>query len=284
MGYATEVNGEGRLRLAEVATGATGGLDEREASARLIEVTAELRELQELLFAAEEHAVLVLLQGMDAAGKDVTISQVFDAASPEACRVKAFKPPVGEETAHDFLWRAHAAVPRLGELVIFDRSYYEQVVGERVMGDLDQDRVRRRYGHINGFEELLADEGKTIILKFFLHVSPEVQERRLEEREADPRTAWKTSVNDWAAREQWDAYMRAYEEAINACAALARPWYVVPSDHRWFQGLAVAEAFVARLRPYGRRWEEARERIGAEERRQARAARGADADGDARPE
>jgi len=276
MGYATEVTGERTMRLAEIETGATGGLDEAAAERRQQDLERELRELQELLFAAEQHAVLVILQGMDAAGKDITISQVFDVTTPEACRVKAFKKRVGEEEAHDFLWRIHKEVPRLGELAIFDRSYYEQVTGERVMGDLDQERVQRLYGHINAFEELLRDEGKTIILKFFLSVGREVQGRRLEERESDPRTAWKISANDWTARERWDEYMAAYEETINACASPERPWYVVPSDHQWFHNLAVAEAFVERLRPYRPIWEDARDRLGAEERQAARKARGAD--------
>lgn len=275
MGCAIEVTGDAPLRLAEVGTGAPEGLDEAAAVERLGELSVELRELQELMFAAEEHGCLVILQGMDASGKDITISQVFDATTPEACRVTAFKAKLSDEAAaHDFLWRAHAATPRRGELAIFDRSYYEQVVGERVMAGLPEERVRRRYRHINAFEELLGDEGKTIVLKFFLNVAEDVQRRRLEEREADPRTAWKISANDWLARREWDGFMAAYEEAINACATPEAPWYVVPSDEQWLHNLAVAEAIVERLRPFRGGWEAARERIGVEERRGAREARG----------
>jgi len=161
-----------------------------------------------------------------------------------------------------------------GELVIFDRSYYEQVVTARVEGEVDDERVRRRFDHIKHFEDLLADDGRTIVLKFFLHVGQDEQKRRLEEREADPRTAWKISARDWTARETWDNYMAAYDDAINANATPAIPWYVVPADRQWLHNLAVAEAFVDRLRPYRKTWLAARERIGAEERREARTARG----------
>jgi PPK2 family polyphosphate:nucleotide phosphotransferase len=275
MGYAIEATGERPLRLAEVDPAGAAAIGEEEAAARLEELTAELRELQELMFAAEEHGALVVLQGMDAAGKDITIASVFAAATPEACRVKAFKRETSDEVVkRDFLWRAHHEVPKRGEVVVFDRSYYEQVVTEWVEGEVDDERVRRRFDHVRHFEELLADDGRTILLKFFLHVGPDEQKRRLEEREADPRTAWKTSARDWTSRQQWDDYMAAYEAAINATATPAIPWYVVPADRQWFHTLAVAEALVDRLRPHREAWLAARERIGAEERRAARAARG----------
>jgi PPK2 family polyphosphate:nucleotide phosphotransferase len=261
--------------LDEIDTAATAGLDQDAADRRLAELTSELRDLQELLYAAESHAVLVVLQGMDAAGKDVTIANVFDAANPQSCRVVELKARTDDEQAHDFLWRVHPRMPKRGEMVILDRSYYEQVVGERVTGQASEEVVRRRFGHINAFEDLLADDGKTIVLKFFLHIGHAEQGRRLEEREANPETAWKISARDWESRESWDDYMTAYEDAINACATDAAPWHVVPSDHQWFHNLAVAEAIVDRLRPHREEWRAERDRLGAEKRAEAQAARGA---------
>ena len=176
----------------------TGGLDESEAEQRLAELTAELRELQELMFAAETNGILVILQGMDASGKDVTIGNVFAAADPASCRVAAFKEPTPEEEAHHFLWRADRLTPGHGELVIFDRSYYEQVILPQVHDELPEDEIRRRFANINEFERLLHEHG-IIVVKVFLHVSEEEQSRRLEEREANPlETAWKISASGLA--------------------------------------------------------------------------------------
>ena len=222
MGFATRTTGERPVRLDDIDTGATAGLDQNEANRRLAELTTELRELQNLLYAAESHAVLVVLQGMDASGKDVTIASVLDATNPQSCRVVELKARTEDEQAHDFLWRVHPRMPKRGEMVILDRSYYEQVIGERVTGQASEEVARRRFGHINAFEDLLADDGKTIVLKFYLHVGYAEQGRRLEEREADPATAWKISARDWQSRESRDDYMAAYEEAINACAARRR--------------------------------------------------------------
>ena len=269
MTHATQVTGEKRMRLTDVDSGAAGRLSEDQANERREELTSELRELQELMYAAELNAVLVVLQGMDAAGKDVTIANVFDATNPQSCRVKAFKPRTDEEAAHDFLWRAHASMPKLGELVILDRSYYEQVVGDRVTGEAAEDVVRRRYEHVTAFERLLAGDGKTIVLKFFLHVSADEQGKRLEERQTNPDTAWKISANDWKARDAWDEYMTAYEDVINACATEEAPWYVVPADHQWFSNLTVAEVMIDRLRPFRANWQEGRDRRGKEERAEA---------------
>jgi PPK2 family polyphosphate:nucleotide phosphotransferase len=265
---ATEVNGSQQVRLGDIDPAADGGLMEEEANRRLEALTGELRELQELVYAAGTHGLLIILQGMDAAGKDVTIADVFGAANPQSARVKEFKPPTPDEAQHDFLWRAHLAVPARGELVIFDRSYYEQVLTPRVDGSLSPDALRRRFGHINGFEQLLSNEG-IIIVKLFLHVSNEEQERRLRERQDNVETAWKISADDWQKRESWAAYMQAYEVTINGCATEAVPWYVIPADHQWFHNLAVADTLVARLRPYRDAWIEARNRRGETERADA---------------
>jgi PPK2 family polyphosphate:nucleotide phosphotransferase len=272
VGYATRVEGRRSFRLAGIDPSEDGGLDESEAEQRLAQLTAELRELQELMFAAETNGILVILQGMDASGKDVTIGNVFAAADPASCRVAAFKERTSEEKAHHFLWRADQLTPGHGELAIFDRSYYEQVLLPRVHGDLAEADIHRRFANINDFERLLHEHG-IIVVKIFLHVSEEEQGRRLEEREANLETAWKISPRDWRERQFWDAYMAAYEATINACTSPHAPWYVTPADHPWFHNLAVAEALVERLRPYRECWIEARNRRGEEQRVEAKRAR-----------
>jgi len=272
VGYATRVEGDGSFQLGGIDPSEDGGLDESEAERRLAELTAELRELQELMFAAETNGILVILQGMDASGKDVTIGNVFAAADPASCRVAALKEPTPEEKAHHFLWRFDRVTPGHGELVIFDRSYYEQVLLPQVHDELPADDIRRRFANINDFERLLHEHG-IIVVKVFLHVSEEEQERRLEEREANLETAWKISPRDWQERRFWDAYMRAYETTIDACASSHAPWYVVPADRQWFHCLVVAEALVEHLRPYCKDWIKARNRRGEEQRAEAERAR-----------
>ena len=272
MAYATRVDKEGSFQLARIDPGDNGGLDQAEAEDLLSELTTELRELQELMFAAETNGILVILQGMDAAGKDVTIGNVFDAADPASCRVESFKPPTLEEEAHHFLWRADRLTPEHGELVIFDRSYYERVLLPQVHDEAPAEAIRRRFANINDFERLLHEHG-TIVIKVFLHVSEEEQGKRLEEREDNLETAWKISPRDWTERQFWDEYMTAYETTINACASPDAPWYVSPADHQWFHNLAVAEAFVEHLRPYREEWIEARNRRGEEQRAEAERAR-----------
>ena len=273
MPYATQVTGADRIRLHDIDPTMDAGLDQADAERRLAALNAELLDLQELMYAAERNAVLVVLQGMDASGKDVTIRHVLSATNVQASRVRAFKPMSDEEAAHDFLWRAHIHTPALGQFVIFDRSYYEQVLMPQIDGDLPQDAIQRRFAHIRNFEHLLVDHG-TIVLKFFLHVSNAEQERRLKEREENDDSAWNLSGKDWAARRDWDKFMAAYDKLINACATDDAPWYVVPADHEWFHNLAVAEAVVARLRPYRDDWIRERLQRGEENRAQARQARG----------
>ncbi len=269
MEYAITIDGSRHVRLEEVSPRADGGLDEAQAEERLRPLSRELRELQELMYAAETNGVLVILQGMDAAGKDVTIRNVFAAATPEAIRVEHFSSMTEEEEAHDFLWRAHAPMPRRGQLVIFDRSYYEQVVMPEVEGEASAEATRERAEDITAFERILR-RGGTVVVKFFLHVSKEEQERRLRERMDSMETAWKISARDWTARRSWDAYMTAYETTMNATATPDAPWYVVPADHQWFHDLAVAEALVERLRPHREAWTQARDRHGEEKVAEAR--------------
>jgi PPK2 family polyphosphate:nucleotide phosphotransferase len=272
VGYATRVQGDGSFQLDGIDPTEDGGLEESEAERQLAELSTELRELQELMSATRTNGILVILQGMDASGKDATIGNVFAAADPASCRVVAFKEPTPEEAAHHFLWRFDRVTPGHGELVIFDRSYYEQVLLPQVHDELPEDDIRRRFANINDFERLLHEHG-IIVMKVFLHVSEEEQERRLEEREAKLETAWKISPRDWQERRFWDAYMRAYETTIDACASPHAPWFVVPADHQWFHCLAVAEALVEHLRPYRQDWIEASSRRGEEQRADAERAR-----------
>jgi PPK2 family polyphosphate:nucleotide phosphotransferase len=269
LGYATTIDGTRYVSLADIDPAETRGLTEAEAVDRLEPLSRELRELQELLFAAETNGVLVVLQGMDASGKDVTIQNVFTVATPEAIRVKHFGKMTDEEEKHDFLWRAHAAMPARGELVIFDRSYYEQVVLPQVEDDATEEATRERAGDVTAFEDILR-HGGTVIVKFFLHVGNEEQERRLVERMENRDTAWKISPRDWKARRQWDDYMAAYEKTMNLTATRETPWHVVPADHQWLHNLVVAETLLEQLRPYRDAWLAARDLRGETKSAEAR--------------
>ena len=271
MGFAVQVTGKG-FRLAAVDPAADGGLTEAEGTARLERLSAELLDLQELAYAAEENGILVMLHGMDASGKDVTIRHTFHSTNPQSCRVKAFKEMSPEEEKHDFLWRAHGPAAARGELVIYDRSYYEQTLIPAIRGELSEEEMVQRREDVVGFERILL-HGRTILIKVFLHVGYEEQGRRLEERQRDPATAWKISANDWQARREWDAHMAGWEATINATATPEAPWFVVPADHQWFHNLAVAEVLVDCLRPYRQRWLDARVRRGEEKRAEAEEAR-----------
>jgi PPK2 family polyphosphate:nucleotide phosphotransferase len=268
---ATIVDGSRPFRLDDIDPAADGGLDREEAESRLERLTGELRELQELMFAAEANGVLVILQGMDAAGKDVTIQHVFRAATAEAIRVKHFKAPTDEEAKHDIFWRAHAAMPAHGELVIFDRSYYEQIVQPQVEGSAEDGALDALQEDVLAFERLLRTGG-TVIVKCFLHVSNEEQERRLVERMENLEEAWKVSANDWTSRDKWDDFMRAYERTINATGEPEAPWYVIPADHQWFHNLVVAEILVERLGEHRESWLAARERLARRKQEEAREA------------
>jgi PPK2 family polyphosphate:nucleotide phosphotransferase len=248
------------FRLSEIATSADGGMDKEAGRARLAELQAELAELQEELYAAGTHSLLVILQGMDTSGKDGTIRGVLGAADPVGCRVESFKVPTEEELAHDFLWRVHRVVPRRGLITVFNRSHYEDVVVVRVLDLAPEEVWRPRFEQICHFESLLSASG-TIILKFFLHISHDEQEERLLAREANPTKAWKLSAGDWRDRERWDDYQRAYEEAIERTSTAEAPWYVVPADRKWFRNVAVAEVLVRTLRAHQPAWRVRLERM-----------------------
>ena len=209
-----------------------------------------LADLQDLLYAQDEHRVLVVLQAIDTGGKDGTVRHVFRKVDPLGIRVQSFKQPVGDELRHDYLWRVHRHVPGDGEFVIFNRSHYEDVLVVRVHGLVDDATVQRRFRHIRDFEQMLVDEGTTIV-KLFLHISKDEQKRRLEKRLARPDKHWKFSSADIAERARWDDYQRAFADAISATSTDQAPWYVIPADHKWYRNLVVSRILVDTLEGLG---------------------------------
>jgi PPK2 family polyphosphate:nucleotide phosphotransferase len=265
MSYAHKITGTHQVKLQDYDTEDDGGLERADGEERLAKLSAELTHSQELLYAASEVAVLIILQGRDTSGKDGTIKSVMGPLNALGCNVTSFKVPTWEELAHDFLWRVHQRTPGHGEITIFNRSHYEDVLVVRVHQLVPQNIWRARYEQINNFERLLTDN-RTIVLKFYLHISKQEQEKRLLEREQDPEKYWKLSVGDWKEREFWNNYTRAYEDAINRCSTPYAPWYIVPADRKWFRNLAVAEAIVSTLKPYHNQWIKKLEAIGLEEK------------------
>jgi PPK2 family polyphosphate:nucleotide phosphotransferase len=242
-----------KISLDEISSAPPNGAERGRLDDELLELERELGMLQELMWGARTHSVLVVLQGRDAAGKDGTIKRVAGALNPRGMHVASFSAPTPEELAHDFLWRVHQHTPRLGELAIFNRSHYEDVLAARVHGLVPEALWRTRFGHIADFEALLAEHG-CIVLKFFLHVSKREQRKRLLERERDPAKAWKIDPTDWKERRHWKAYTRAYEDVFARCASEQAPWHIVPADSKWYRNYAVAHALVAALRPHKRTW------------------------------
>lgn len=264
MAYAIRYDGSQPVDLAAIDTRGEESISKEEGETRLRALVKELGDQQELLFAAGTDALLIVLQGMDTSGKDGTIRKVLDDMDPPGVHVWSFKAPTAEERAHDFLWRHHLHTPDRGMVAVFNRSYYEAVVVERVKGIASPEEVKSRYPHINDFE-LLLTQAHTVVAKFFLHISPGTQRERLLARQEEVEKWWKLSLGDWQEREHWDAYMAAYQAAIAATATPEAPWYVVPSDRKWYRNLAVAEALAAMLRPLRDDWQAAlRERGEAE--------------------
>lgn len=249
--YAHKVTSGLRVRLHDVDPDASGGLKKEEGRARFAELNAELDVMQEELYAAGTHALLLILQGMDTAGKDGAIRHVMLNLNPQGCRIESFKVPTEEELAHDFLWRVHKVVPRKGMVGVFNRSHYEDVLVVRVHSLVPEPVWRARYDQINAFERLLADTG-TIIVKCFLHISKEEQEQRLLAREKDVAKAWKLSAGDWRERERWSDYLTAYEEALTRCSTDYAPWYIIPANRKWYRDLAISEALVENATPLPR--------------------------------
>lgn len=212
-----------------------------------LKLRSELEELQELLYAEQKHKVLVVLQAMDTGGKDGVIRSVFDGVNPQGVRVASFKVPTPQELAHDFLWRVHKQTPGKGEITIFNRSHYEDVLVVRVHNWITPEVCQRRYETIRQFEKLLADEGTTI-LKFYLHISMDEQKKRLQSRLDDPTKHWKFSIGDLADRKLWADYMHAYEDAINATSTDYAPWYVVPANKKWYRDIVIGTVMTSALK------------------------------------
>jgi len=236
-----------KSKLAKRKTDDTGPFRNKQDAVEVTQKNLDrLFQLQEILYAENKRSLLIVLQGMDTSGKDGTIDHVFSGVNPQGCAVVSFKAPSAAELAHDYLWRIHIHAPSRGMLTIFNRSHYESVLVERVHEIVPESVWSRRYGHINDFERLLADEG-TVILKFFLHISREEQKRRLEARLNDPDKNWKFDPQDLEERKLWDEYWEAYEDALEKCSTEYGPWYVVPADKKWFRNWVVSDTIVRTL-------------------------------------
>ena len=235
------------VQLKDIDPGYTAQHKTKAAADTEIRLYAErLRQLQYLLYAESRRGLLICLQAMDSGGKDGTISHVLGFMNPQGCRVQSFKVPTAREAAHDFLWRVHQVTPARGEVVIFNRSHYEDVLVTRVHGLVAKEVWSERYDTINAFERYLCDNG-VHILKFFLHISKEEQLKRFKKRLKDPQRHWKISEADYSERAFWDDYQRAYEDALSHCSTTHAPWFVVPADHKWFRNLAISRIVVEYL-------------------------------------
>jgi PPK2 family polyphosphate:nucleotide phosphotransferase len=232
--------------LVDFDTADTDDMARSEALSELSRLVPRIAELQARLYAEESRGVLVVLQGIDAAGKDSTVKHVFSGSNPQGVRVFTYKEPSAEEAAHDFLWRYHSDAPARGMIHVFNRSHYEDVLVVRVKNLIEEERWRSRYDSINDFERMLAREG-IVIVKFFLHISKDAQLERFRERLEREDKHYKFSANDVRERRNWDGYQAAYEDAVRLTTTPWAPWYVVPSDHKWYRNLVVARIVCATL-------------------------------------
>lgn len=235
-----------KVDLGKWDTSDDGGLSKDAGQTRLGTLTKRLEELQEILFADNRHRLLVVLQAMDTGGKDGTIRRVFEGVNPVGVKVASFKRPTDTELAHDYLWRVHPQTPGNGEIVIFNRSHYEDVLVVRVKNLTSPERWGRRFQQIAEFERMLVEEGTTI-RKFYLHISKDEQRQRLQERINNPEKRWKFHEGDLEERKLWDDYQEAYAEMLGRTSTDQAPWYVVPADRKWYRDLVVATILVETL-------------------------------------
>lgn len=247
-----------RVRLDRIDPSATHGHDKERAVEELAAGLERLSDLQDRLWAQAKDAVLVVLQGIDAAGKDGTIRHVMGAFNPQGCPVTSFKVPTSIELAHDFLWRVHMRTPAKGEIGIFNRSHYEDVLVVRVHDLVPKSVWSKRYDQINEFEQRLSESGTTIV-KFFLWISPEEQRERFQARYDDPRKHWKFSMGDLEERKRWDDYQKAFEAVLSKTSTKWAPWYVIPADRKWFRNLAVADILADTIEELKPRYPEPKE-------------------------
>ena len=233
-----------KLKLANIDPNSDGGIKGKQEAARHLQKNLDrLAVLQHLLYAENRRGLLIVLQGIDAGGKDGTIRNVMTGLNPQGCRVVPFKVPNDMEKRHDYLWRVHKEVPETGQMVIFNRSHYEDVLVVRVHKLVPKAVWEQRYDEINDFERMLSANGVKI-LKFFLYISKDEQKKRFEDRIDDPEKNWKFSQGDVEERKYWDDYTKAFEDAINKCTTADSPWYVIPANKKWFRNLAVSEVIV----------------------------------------
>lgn len=235
-----------RIRLEDISTRAPKDFDKETTKAKTQEILGELDELQNLLYAESKYAILVILQGPDASGKDGVIRNVFTSMNPQGITVKSFKTPTAAELSHDFLWRVHEATPPKGMVQVFNRSQYEDILITRVHKWIDDDMAQKRMKAINAFEKLLQEHNNTQILKFYLHVSPEEQQERLQERIKDRTKQWKYNENDFAEAKLLKEYRSAYEDCFEYCNDI--PWTIVPADQNWYKEYVIASALLATLK------------------------------------
>lgn len=245
---ATVVKPGSKVKLKDIDPDSTPGVKSREdAEEQLERDREEMSELQEKLYAENTRSVLVVLQAMDTGGKDGTVKHVLSGLNPSGCEITSFKAPSFDERDHDFLWRIYQRMPRKGNIGLFNRSHYEDVLVVRVHNIVPPSEWKRRYDQINRFEELVSDMGTTV-LKFFLHISKDEQKRRLEERLKDASKAWKFDEGDLKERAHWNDYQEAYEDVLTRCSTKHAPWHIVPADKKWYRNLVVARTLVRTLR------------------------------------
>lgn len=226
------------INLSKISTRADKDLDKKDTKDKTIKLLEDLNDLQNLLYAENKHSLLIILQAMDAGGKDGAIRNVFGHLNPQGVAVKSFKAPTEEELSHDFLWRIHPHAPAKGMIQIFNRSQYEDILITRVNKWCDDETAKKRMKAINDWEELLTKHNDTHILKFYLHISPEEQQIRLKERMEDPKKMWKYNEDDFKKAKLWDIYMAMYEDAFSNCNNI--PWHIIPSDQNWYKEYLIA--------------------------------------------
>lgn len=232
------------IKLSEIPTRAPENLKKKKCELKTIDMAIKIGQMQHKLYAERKQSLLVVLQGLDASGKDGTIKTVFADCNPTGIDTTGFKKPTTEEMAHDFLWRIHKRTPESGNIMVFNRSHYEDILIQRVHKWIDMDRVEKRMNAINAFEELLEFDNDTKVLKFYMHISPDRQKEKLQERIDDPDKNWKHKPEDWEEREYWNEYIESYEYAINHSDI---PWNVVPSDQRWYRNYFIAKIVLKTL-------------------------------------
>ncbi len=234
------------IKLKKISTRAPKEYSKEETKLKTEKILLELDDLQNLVFAEGRHAILIVIQGMDASGKDGVIRNVFGKLNPQGVMVKSFKEPTPEELSHDFLWRVHAAAPRKGTIQIFNRSHYEDILVTRVHKWCDDETAKKRMKAINDFEHLLTTHNNTHILKFYLHISPGEQQERLNERMRNPAKMWKYNEKDFEEARLWNSYMKMYEDCFAHCNTV--PWHIVPADQNWYKEYIIASTLHSTLK------------------------------------